>query len=321
MTERLETAPIFLNCFSRGGSNILWNLFLSHPACCSPIEETIEIFYCGWRRPRLAGLTAALLSRQWRYFDQWWLAERRPAGAAAQAFVDRILYRRKLGTLADPTMRWKSPEAAYSRDEVERARLVAKNNNGLAFLAPELRRLYPDSSFVGLVRDPVALYESHKRRRIVPDTASFCRYFNRLGTRLADDAERLPGYAIVRFEDILERPVPAALALFESAGLPADGIEHLRFKGKPHLHPDGRHRAPWTEGEHRWLALSEVDAFFEPGIDRLQAARLDPGERHRVAAETTEVAERLAALAIDVGGASSERDAAERRGGPSGGGS
>ena len=46
-TQALKTInknPIILNCFSRGGSNILWNFFISHPSVCHPLQETLEIF-------------------------------------------------------------------------------------------------------------------------------------------------------------------------------------------------------------------------------------------------------------------------------------
>ena len=67
--ERLNRAPIFLNCLSRGGSNIFWNLFLSHPDACSPIRETLEIFRADWRAPTRTGLWLALTSGQPRLFE------------------------------------------------------------------------------------------------------------------------------------------------------------------------------------------------------------------------------------------------------------
>ena len=56
--------PIILNCFSRGGSNILWNFFLSHPNVCHPKKETIQIFNASIKNPTLAGLKIAMQEKE-----------------------------------------------------------------------------------------------------------------------------------------------------------------------------------------------------------------------------------------------------------------
>jgi hypothetical protein len=45
----LNTAPIFVNAFARGGSMILVNLLLSHPNVCCPSGETHKVFRGGVR--------------------------------------------------------------------------------------------------------------------------------------------------------------------------------------------------------------------------------------------------------------------------------
>ena len=59
---------------------------------------------------------------------------------------------------------------------------MSKNNNGLVFLSDVLREMYPDVVFFGMVRDPVALYESHNRRGIAQSPAQFARFLIRLPT-------------------------------------------------------------------------------------------------------------------------------------------
>ena len=51
---RLSKAPIFINGFGSGGSNILVNLLLSHPEVCSPSGETQNVFRGGSRIESLA---------------------------------------------------------------------------------------------------------------------------------------------------------------------------------------------------------------------------------------------------------------------------
>src|SRR5688572_14404209 len=155
--------PILLNCFSRGGSNILWNILLSHPDVCSPIQETLEIFRLDWRGLRNEGLKVALLSRQWTLFNQWNFQLRRPLTLQAQTYIDQTLFRWKLKTLDDSEMRYKTKNHIYTLTEVENSRLVLKNNNGVIFLSDLFAEMYPGVRFFALVRDPIPLYESHKR--------------------------------------------------------------------------------------------------------------------------------------------------------------
>lgn len=278
----LNQRPIFLNCFSRGGSNILWNMLLSHPQVCSPIRETLEIFYFGRRKLTWPGFWVRVLSLQPRLFDQWYLAPRRPIAAAAGRYLDAVLYRAKLSTLQDPEMRFRAPGEVYSEAEVAAARLVAKNNNGLTFLAERLQELYPEATFFGLLRHPLALYESHKRRAITPSVEAFARFYNALAGRMVADSQRLPRYHLLRFEQLVTSPLEAVEEIYQHAGLDFGAVRQLRFKCKPHLQKDGSHRSQFAAGEHRWFDFEDVPAFLEPSIDQLQAERVDPVEAGRL---------------------------------------
>lgn len=291
----LNRQPILLNCFSRGGSNILWNILLSHPEVCSPIEETLQIFRLDWRAPRSAGLKAAWLTGQLRYFDQWLLAPRKTISGRAAGFIDRTLYSWKLKTLADKEMRWKSPEALYSPAEVADARLVLKNNNGLAFLTEEFFRMYPDACALALVRDPVPLYESHRRYRTPVSTtpASFSDFYGAMVSGMETDAHRFERYHILRFEDILSSPAEGIQRIYSLAGLDAGRVGKMRFKAKPYTRADGRHGTDLEAGRHYWLDLEEVQRMFEPEVNRYQASRLDVREREQIAALTEGLRTRL----------------------------
>ncbi|MDA8016082.1 MAG: sulfotransferase [Thermoanaerobaculia bacterium] len=291
--ERRNRAPIFLNCLSRGGSNILWNLFLSHPGACSPIRETLEIFRIDRRRPTLTGLKFALLSAQPTFFDQWRLTPRPELNVRAARYMDRVLYREKMRTVSDAEMCFKNPTERYREDEVARARLVAKNNNGLLFLTETLRQIYPEATFFGLVREPLALYESHRRRRLHGSPQAFADFYVTLVGKMVEDAERATDCHLVRFEDVLSEPVSVFHRVCEAAGLETSGIEQLRFKSKEHFLPDGSRGADWAVGRHHWFELDAVGRFFEPKINDLQADRLDPSEAAVILERTEELRRKL----------------------------
>lgn len=289
----LIQAPIFLNCFSRGGSNVFWNLFLTHPDVCSPIIETLEIFRLSWPKPRWEGFMAALLSRQPRLFDQWHLEPRHPLPASAQQYIDRTLYAWKLKTIDDIDMQFKREGERYTREEVEQARLVAKNNNGLAFMTDVWLDMYPDATFFGLVRHPLPLYESHKRRKIASSVEDFAETYRRLAEQMLADAERLKQYHVVRFEDLLKEPIGFMEQVYAQAGLDREKVSTIRFKAKPHYQDDGERTTEYQEGRHYWFETDEVYKMLEPQINSFHVAQLEAQERRAVLERTASVRERL----------------------------
>jgi hypothetical protein len=232
----IERQPIILNCFSRGGSNILWNIFLS-------------------------------LAPQ------------------AMRFIDRILHVWKMKTLEDDEMRFKAEGQLYTVKEVEQARLAMKNNNGLIFLSEQFHAMYPDATFIALTRHPVPLYESHKRRKtpLGRSPERFARFYNAMIRQMQMDAQRLPRYHIVRFEDILVDPAGQTRRLYEWADLDFERLNgRLRFKAKPHMQSDGRHVTSFIPGRHYWFALSDVHRILDPRINQYQSHHLSEEERRQV---------------------------------------
>lgn len=276
-------APIILNCFSRGGSNIFWNIFLSHPDACSPLRETLEIFRTDLRAPHWEGYMVVLLSGQPNLFNQWRLEPRRPVSKRAQGFIDSTLYKHKLNTLNDAEMRFKAEGQTYIREEVEHSRLVTKNNNGLSFLSDMFAEMYPDATFFALVRDPVPLYESHRRRKISTSPQKFASFYNRLLDRVVSDRERFQNYHIIRFEDILAKPQEMIPSLYRMSKLDPDKVTKVRFRAKPHYMRDGTHGTNLPAMGHYWFAFDHVYEILEPEINRLQAERISQTERDQVA--------------------------------------
>jgi hypothetical protein len=278
----LNQSPIFLNCFSRGGSNIFWNMFLTHPDACSPIIETLSIFRLDWRAPTWAGLKAAWYSRQLRLFNQWYLQPRSPVSGRTQAFMDKVLYQWKLKTVHDIDMKYKYEDETYDLDEVKRARLVAKNNNGLAFLSDIFCHMYSDATFFALVRDPIALYEGHRRHGITEHVERFASFYERIAARMIADEARIARYHIIRFEDLLIDPIGMMQQVYALADLDFNKVKKVRFKAKPHFQANGQRRTAYTAGRHYWFEPEEVYKMIDPDINTYQADRLSSTEQERL---------------------------------------
>jgi hypothetical protein len=288
-------APIILNCFSRGGSNILWNMYLTHPEVCSPIRETLEIFRLNLRAPRIEGYLAVLLLGQFNFFNQWNLKTRRPPPKRGQNFIDRTLFDWKRKTFTDPEMCFKDEIKKYTLEEVDLARLVIKNNNGLTFLSDVFAGMYPEAVFIGLTREPLALYESHKRRKtpVSRSVADFTQYYREMGEKMLADSEQKTNAHIVRFEDLLAKPVQMMEQLYKWARLDMTKIEKVRFKAKPHVQKDGSHQTPFQEGQHYWFTFEEMRSFLEPNVNRYQVSQLTRQEMDQLLTETSDIREKL----------------------------
>lgn len=291
--EPLVPAPIFLNCISRGGSNIFWNLFLTHPDVCSPIRETLEIFRADWRAPTLEGIWLAITSGQPRLFDQWNLKARRPLRESRRRYVDRVLHRYKMQTVEDPEMRFKTATEVYTEDEVATARLVAKNNNGLIFANDVLREIYPDATFFCLVRDPVPLWESHKRRRMWRTPEQFSSFYLRIVNEMLAQVDGHESCHLIRFEDVLSTPLRILREVYDAAGLNLDSVSQVRLRAKEHFRADGSRGTDWKKGRHRWLEFDEVESFLDPKINQLHESRLEERERAEVRQRTAPIRKRL----------------------------
>jgi hypothetical protein len=238
---------------------------------------------------------AALLSGQWRLFDQWYLAPRPSIPRRAQEYIDRTLFVWKMKTLTDADMRYKAEGQTYTAEEVERSRLVLKNNNGLVFLSEHFLEIYPDATFFALVRHPLPLYESHKRRRTPPGKSpeAFAHFYTRMAQQMLIDANRLPRYYVVRFEDILKEPIGMLRQLYDWADLDFGKIRKVRFKAKPHFRSNGTYGTKYQVGRHYWFTFSEVTSFLQIDINKYQSTRLSREERESIMAMTNNVCQQL----------------------------
>jgi len=294
----LNKRPIFIVAFARGGSSLVLNLLRSHPEVCSPRGEANEVFY-GKRRLHESPFT--VLAKRWRSrsifraegkavfrLDNW--EPRRPFAAQSQQAIDRILYHEKMRATAPDQNRYKMKGVRYTRGEIERSRLLCKNLNGLIFLSGEFARLYPDATFVGLVRNGLAVCEGHIRRG--HDCAEIARNYNRACLQMAHDAQCLPNFHIFRYEDLVVRPQEALRMLFAKAGLDLAEVKMLRTKPKAVMTTSGRHRL--LDGGFRrrilgnrcrdllWHPLEDFGKHLLKGVNANQIKRLSEQQRKTI---------------------------------------
>ena len=93
-------------------------------------------------------------------------------------------------------------ELFHKRSEIARRRLLCKNVNGVVFTTPLFQKMYPDATFIALVRNGLALCEGFVRRGW--NARDFGILYDRVCRRMLEDARSVSNYNIVRFEDLLK---------------------------------------------------------------------------------------------------------------------
>jgi len=296
----LNRAPIFLNGFTRGGSNIVTNLLLTHPGVCLPTGETQKVFLGEtgveprWRTPY----------KRWRYdfplalsgrrglFDPDNLSDRPPLSRWAMRHIDRVLYRERFAARHERHNRYAAEGVLYTDEALAQARLFCRNLNGVVLMTDNFAAMYPDATFFGLIRNGLSLCEGNMRRG--RSARSCAELYHRLVTKMLADSERYERYRIVRFEDILRDPLDAMASLYQHAGLDLDQVEKIRLQSRPTLSRSGEHRLErGTEGQVVWYTRDEVGAHFRADIDAVQADKLSQADRNTFLAICGSLMERL----------------------------
>lgn len=274
--RKKDKQSIILNCFSRGGSNLLWNMFLSHPDVCSPNRETLEIFDINLRVPKLSGLKTLLHTKDFRFFDQWNLNQRETASISTKKYIKEKLFEMKLSTNVHDDMKFKYENVEYNLDEIRKSRIVIKNNNGLIFLTDLFREIYSNPIFFALVRHPAALYESHLRRRTPASKTveSFICFYRIIVSKMLEDFQSVKKYHIIKFEEIIRDPLNLIEKIYQLSNLDISKIDKFRFRAKPYTHRGGEHFSKIPAYKHYWFKKSDVTSFLEPNVNKYQLESL-----------------------------------------------
>lgn len=296
-TQALKTInknPIILNCFSRGGSNILWNFFISHPSVCHPLQETLEIFGINLRSFKYEAFKICTLEK-YNVFNQWKLYKRKPFSKRTKTYIDEVFFNKKLGCFYDNVMKFKSENVIYTKEEVLKSRLIIKNNNGISFFTENFFELYPDATFIGLIRNPIALYESHKRRKtpVSKSVDTFTHFYHKMVKKMLRDQSEIPNFHIIKFEDLISDPVKSIQKLYGWAGLDFSDIKKVRLKAKPFTMENGIIGNSHTFGNHYWFSFKELKTFLDPNVNENQIDKISLNDKSKILTDLSEIIQNL----------------------------
>lgn len=272
----LNHAPIFVNGFQRGGTNILVNLISSHPNV-DWIAETHMVFYgddwdSRFRKwmDRVFYLPILVGTRQHIFWINK-VGERNPVPKLLWPYVDMLLYRKHLRTL---------DEGRSISMNGETTRPLFKNVNAMTLNTKLFAEMYPDATFIALMRNGLALCEGFMRRGW--SVERFAEMYNQVCREMIEDAEQLPNYHIVRFEDLLASPETVLPQIYAAAGLEFHRDQRFRLQAKKSMDKDGKRRYMFGGDEDReihWFELKQLRGQFRTDVNDNQIARLSEQDR------------------------------------------
>lgn len=291
-SRRRTHRPIFIVAFTRGGSNILLNLLRSHPDVVAVRGELQQVFRGAGEEPvwtrlakRLRYLPILLGERRHVLGVGDW-SERGPFGRLTAGTLDRVLHDEPLRARSASENRYISESVEYSREQIARARPVVKNVDGLIMLSRHLARVFPDATFVGLVRNGYAVCEGQVRRGVPLEHAA--RHYALGVQRMEEDARELKRFALLRYEDLIDPASDTLIRLLDHCELADDRLDRIRLETKAVMSATGEHSL-----EHHSQAASARAGKRSTGTKRLVWYEREAYMHHFVADANTHQIARL----------------------------
>lgn len=278
----LNKAPIFVNGFQRGGTNILMNLLVSHPDVYGLDRETHELFYGKYDDSQLKKLMSRMLylpivaGTGQHFFGYRRLTERKRLPRLLSGYLDLLLYFHKG---LDPDNQRQSGFGDRTRQRTN-GRLLCKNVNGIVMLTPIFAAMYPNATFIALIRNGLAICEGFMRRGAT--AVEVGELYNTVCHQIIQDGERMENYHIVRFEDILADPQTTVQNIYTRAGLDFTAANRFRLQAKPSMSKNGSATYMFGGKKDRavhWFSLEELPQALRTDVNDNQIARLSPADK------------------------------------------
>lgn len=267
------TRYIVINGFTRGGTNIIWNVLQSHPDIGAPGYETGEILF---DTPALMRLkrTIKLLIR----------------APIAPEWIMRQYFEKKI-VAAKPDVRNDSHDTKSSRCGRQPITCLKSVDNDIN-LMPFFFNATENCFGIGLLRNGLALCEGWMRRGI---PAKACgKMYHKYGQLMIRYEKKWPNFHLIRFEDLLEDIFGASEKLFQLLDCHPHKLKKIRLKSKMVFQEDGSYQPAANHvNEKNWYSENEINRLLNKNINHIQIRKLDPSARREFLHEAADTMEKL----------------------------
>ncbi len=273
-----------MNGFKYGGTNLIMNLLASHPDVCWLSGETQFVFNSRGSRHALDRWARKLFYMPIKVSSGAVVLHRtkdidtpRHLSRFMMPYVDLFFFIDKITTARNE---FKAEDVRYTREEVRKSRFLAKNVNGLVLASSLFAGMYPDATFIALVRNGLALCEGFMRRGWTAEEAG--RMYGKVCLKMIEDSGRIPNYRIVRFEEMVSDPLRFMKEIYSFAGLDEGKVEKVRLQAKRSMNPDGTRSYTFggsKDRETHWFPVEEIRNYFRGDVNKNQIERLGAENR------------------------------------------
>lgn len=295
----LNEKPIFIHANARGGSNMIMNLLLSHPDVCLSNGETHKVFKGTkwdsiWRKAQkklLCDWTLRVMARE-DIFDPSRLKPRKPASNQVKQYVDRILYKGRFLAMVDTHNRFRSENETYTKAQLAECRLLTKSLDGLVFTFDMFDSMYPDATFLSLVRNGLAVCEGFVRRGV--NAESVGHLYRTTVRKMINSSKENDRYHLFLYEDMVKDPLEFMSDIYRAANLDPETVQKIRLQSKGIMQADGKRiHIKGKDREVFWHDKTDVHNFVKSDVNDNQIAQLKPKDRDKFLSVAGDVMEEL----------------------------
>lgn len=279
----LNKKVILICGYSRGGTNILWNILQAHPAICSPKYETGTIL----SNDELLKFNRYIaVARKLHFLDT----------PLSYSVIDLQLYRYKMETLKMVDNKYKTETEIYSREEVSKAALCLKSVDYDIFETDLLLKVYPEMYIVLLTRNGYAVANGHVRRGM--DIQKSAALYSEVGQKMSQLHESHNRSLYIRFEDVIKDPFKISEQLYEFIEVEPTKVDRLRLKSKSIINDKLKEAPRFGEVDRKyWFGREDVVNLLDSQINQKQIAQL---ELSQIKAYNQIAAEQLKSFGYDI---------------------
>ena len=186
-----------------------------------------------------------------------------------------------MNTINDGEMKFKYEYQKYNIEEIQNARLVIKNNNGLIYLSKIFFEMYLIQHLLHWY-DILSHYMKVIRQKTIKSPELCCDYYNNIVKKMIVDAGNFPNYHLIRFEDLVSDPIKSIKLLYKYSNLNFKEIKKVRFKAKPFTHQDGSYGTNYKVGQHYWINMNEIEKMIDSKVNSSQIAMISKIEKRKI---------------------------------------
>jgi hypothetical protein len=168
----------------------------------------------------------------------------------------------------------------YSRRDVRNCRFLAKNVNGVVLATDALSNIYPDATFIALVRNGLALCEGYVRRGWT--AANFGIMYEKVCQKIIHDSKNLSNYHIIRFEELVSDPLTFLRKIYSFADLDMNKISKIRLQAKKSMDKNGTRKYTFGGAKDReinWFSIEDIGNHIRSDVDENQITQLNEKDK------------------------------------------